>query len=224
MSTQIRGRVTCPPSPKFRLAEADLNINLAKCEFGKATLTYLGRQVGQGQVRPVEAKVEAIASSPVPTTRKALRSFLGLAGYYRAFCRNFSSVVEPLTRLLSSKVDFVWSPKCQVAFDSAKSLLCHSPVLAAPDLSKPFKLEVDASAVGAGAVLLQEDEEGIDHPVCYFSKKYNRHQLNYSTIEKETLALLLALQHFEVYVGSLSARGSLHRPQPTCVLSPYVQP
>lgn len=187
-----------------RLAHANLTINLAKCEFGKATLTYLGRQVGQGQVRPVEAKVEAISSSPVPATRKALRSFLGLAGYYRAFCRNFSSVVEPLTRLLSPKVDFVWTPECQVAFDSAKSLLCHAPVLAAPEFSKPFKLEVDASAVGAGAVLLQEDVEGIDHPVCYFSKKYNRHQLNYSTIEKETLALLLALQHFEVYVGSSS--------------------
>lgn len=83
-----------------------------------------------------------------------------------------------------------------------KSLLSHTPVLAIPDVSRPFKLEVDASAVGADAVLLQEDAEGIDHPVSYFSKKFNRHQLSYSTIEKEALALLLALQHFEVYVGS----------------------
>lgn len=77
-------------------------------------------------------------------------------------------------------------------------------MLAAPDLARPFKLEVDASAVGAGAVLLQEDANGVDHLVCYFSRKFNRHQMNYSTIEKETLALLLALQHFEVYVGSSS--------------------
>lgn len=63
-------------------------------------------------------------------------------------------------------------------------------------------MEVHASAHGAGAVLLQEDDCGIDHPVCYFSKKFNKHQLNYSTIEKEALALLLAMQHFEVYVGS----------------------
>lgn len=63
---------------------------------------------------------------------------------------------------------------------------------------------VDASGVGAAAILLQEDAEGVDHPVCYFSRKFNKHQLNYSTIEKETLALLLALQHFEVYVGSSS--------------------
>lgn len=67
-----------------------------------------------------------------------------------------------------------------------------------------FKLEVDASATGAGAVLLQEDSQGIDHPVCYFSRKFDKHQLRYSTIEKETLALLLALQHFEVYVGGSS--------------------
>ena len=125
-----------------------------------------------------------------------------MAGYYRSFCRNFSTVVLPLTTLLSPKTDFVWTPECQHAFESVKSLLSHAPVLAAPDLSRPFKLEVDASAGGAGAVLLQEDAGGVDHPVCYFSRKFNKHQVRYSTIEKETLALLLALQHFEVYVGS----------------------
>lgn len=184
-----------------RLAAASLTLNLAKCEFGKASVTYLGRQVGQGQVLPLEAKVSAIANYPVPSTRKALRQFLGMAGYYRSFCRNFSSVVNPLTSLLSPKTDFVWTPECQHAFEAVKSLLSHAPVLAAPDLPRPFKLEVDASTVGAGAVLLQEDAEGIDHPVSYFSKKFNKHHLRYSTIEKEALALLLALQHFEVYVG-----------------------
>ncbi len=69
-------------------------------------------------------------------------------------------------------------------------------------MASKFKLEVDASAVGAGAVLLQEDEDGIDHPVCYFSRKFNKHQVNYSTIEKEALALLMALQYFDVYIGS----------------------
>lgn len=187
-----------------RLAQATLTINLAKCDFGKATVIYLGRQVGQGQVRPVEAKVTAITEFPIPTTRKALRRFLGMAGYYRSFCRNFSAVVQPLTDLLSPKVDFAWSPECRHAFESVKILLSHAPVLAAPDFTKPFKLEVDACAVGAGAVLLQEDGNGVDHPVCYFSRKFNRHQTKYSTIEKEALALLLALQHFEVYVGSSS--------------------
>lgn len=91
---------------------------------------------------------------------------------------------------------------CAHAFQAAKSLLCSAPVLAAPNLSLPFKLEVDASAVGAGAVLMQGSDDGLTHPVCYFSAK--RHQMNYSTIEKETLAMLLALQHFEVYIVSSS--------------------
>uniref|UniRef100_A0A1A8NMF2 ribonuclease H n=1 Tax=Nothobranchius rachovii TaxID=451742 RepID=A0A1A8NMF2_9TELE len=103
---------------------------------------------------------------------------------------------------LSPKRRFEWTSECQASFEAAKLLLCSAPVLAAPDLARPFKLEVDASAVAAGSVLIQEDSAGIDHPVCYFSKKFNRHQLHYSTIEKETLALLLSLQHFHVYVGS----------------------
>ncbi len=176
--------------------------NLAKCEFGKATVTYLGRQVGQGQVRPVEAKVTAIVKCPIPTTRRALHRFLGMAGYYRKFCRNFSTVVPLLTNLLSPKIDFVWSPECQHAFESVKALLCHSPVFGTPDISCPFKLEVDASDVGAGAILVQEDADGVDHPVVYFSRKFNKHQIKYSIVEKETLASLLALQYFEVYVGS----------------------
>ena len=125
-----------------------------------------------------------------------------MVGYYRHFCPNFSTVVYTLTSLLSPKVDLEWTPECQNEFDSVMSLLCHAPVLATPDISQPFKLEVDASAVGTGAVLLQEDAQGIDYPVSYYSRKFNKYQSNYSTIEKETLALLLALQHFEVYVGS----------------------
>lgn len=109
-----------------------------------------------------------------------------------------------MTALLSPSKAFEWSFECQVAFDSIKTLLCSEPVLSAPDFSTVFQLEVDASEMGAGAVLLQEDKEGIKHPICYFSKKFSKSQYNYSTIEKEALALLLALQHFEVYVGSSS--------------------
>ena len=92
---------------------------------------------------------------------------------------------------------------CQKAFQELNALLDSAPVLAAPDFSAPFKLAVDASDVVAGAVRLQEDNDGVDHRVCYFSKKFSKVQRNYSTIEKECLALLLALQHFEVYVTSL---------------------
>ncbi len=84
-----------------RLENASLTLNLAKCDFGEATITYLGREVGQGQVRPIEAKVSTIAEFPVPTSRKEMRRFLGMAGYYRNFCKNFSTVVSPLTSLIS---------------------------------------------------------------------------------------------------------------------------
>lgn len=185
-----------------RLADASLTLNLAKCEFGKAKVTYLGKQVGGGLVRPLEDKVAAILSFPVPSTRRELRRFLGMTGYYRGFCRNFSTIAAPLTSLISPSVPFEWSDECQAAFENCKALLCNAPVLSAPDFTTPFSLEVDASCLGAGAVLPQVDADGLVHPVGYFSKKFNSCQRRYSTIEQETLALLLALQFFEVYIGS----------------------
>lgn len=165
-------------------------------------MTYLGRVVRKGLVRPVEEKVQAVAGFPVPSTKKELMRFLGLAGYYRSFCRNFAEVVAPLTDLLRVKEMFVWSPMCQQPFDRVKKLLCNSPFLAAPQFDRPFSLQVNASHVGAGAILLQGDDYGVEKSVSFFLKKCNSYQLNYSTIEKEALALVWALAHFDVYVGS----------------------
>ena len=187
-----------------RLSAAKLTVNLSKCEFGKATVTFLGHVVGQGLVKPIEAKVTAICQFPAPVGKRQLMRFLGMAGYYRKFCPNFSTIAEPLTRLLGKRVKFVWSPACENAFQKLKAILRSSPVLAAPDFTLPFKLAVDASDVAAGAVLLQEEKDGVDHPVCYYSRKFNKSQKHYSTIEKECLALVLALQHFEVYLSSSS--------------------
>lgn len=110
-----------------RLKAAGLSINLTKCgkafwecwegNFGKATVVYNGHVVGQGCIRPVQAKVEAVQTFPVPQMKRELMHFLGLVGYYRAFCRNFSDVVAPLTDLLKKHVRFVWSESCQSAFD-----------------------------------------------------------------------------------------------------------
>ncbi|KAL2103192.1 hypothetical protein ACEWY4_000060 [Coilia grayii] len=188
-----------------RLSAANLSINLAKCEFGQATVVYLGKVVGGGQVRPVQSKVEAILNYPVPSTRRELRRLLGMVGYYRSFCKNFAAIAAPLTDLLSSKVSFAWTQRSQVAFESVKALITTAPVLAAPDFSLPFSLAVDASDLGAGAVLLQSDQHGLEHPVCFYSRKFDKHQRAYSTKEKEALALVLALQRFEVYVG-----GAIH--------------
>ena len=162
----------------------------------------LGHIVGQGQVRPLDAKIQTIVKYPIPTSRKELARFLGMAGYYRNFCLNFSEIAAPLTNLLNKKVKFVWTDDCQLAFDKVKLLLQKSPVLKSPDYEKPFKLIIDSSDVGTGSVLVQEASDGLDHPVSYFSKKFLKYQKNYSVVEKETLGLVLALEHFDVYLGS----------------------
>ena len=125
-----------------------------------------------------------------------------MAGHYRKFCDNFSVIVEPLTNLLSKRTKFIWTNDCQKAFNTLKAVIKNEPVLLAPNFAKEFKLAVDASDTGVGSVLMQEDDNGIDHPVSYFSKRFNKHQKKYSTIEKECLSLILALQHFEVYLNS----------------------
>ena len=109
--------------------------------------------------------------------------------------------MAPLTDLLKQLNDFNWKSVRQNAFEQVKNLLTSASLLAAPQMRKTFKLQVDASKVGAGAVLLQDGEDGVERPVCYCSRKFNTYQLNYSTIEKEAFALVWALENFEVYIG-----------------------
>ena len=127
--------------------------------------------------------------------------FLGMMNYYHKFCRNFSCVAIPLMNLLRKVQSYQWDENYQKAFTKIKTFLLSAPVLVTPDYEKPFKLQVDASNYGAGAVLLQESLSKVDHPISFFSQKFNGHQSNYSTYEKETLALILALQHFEFYLS-----------------------
>ena len=104
------------------MQEAKMTINLMKSEFRKATVKYLGHIVGQEQVRSLDAKIQTIAKFPIPTSRKELAGFLGMAGYYRNFCLNFSEIAAPLTKLLSKKVKFVWIDDCLLAFHKVKLL------------------------------------------------------------------------------------------------------
>ena len=112
-----------------------------------------------------------------------------MADYYRKFCDNFSVIAEPLTNLHSKRTKFIWSNDCQKEFDILKAILKNEPVLLAPNFAKEFKLAIDASDTGAESVLMQEDDGNcVDHPVSYFSKRFNKHQTNHSTIEKECLS------------------------------------
>ncbi|XP_076052821.1 uncharacterized protein LOC143032237 [Oratosquilla oratoria] len=174
-----------------KLVSANLVLNLTKCEFVQAKVHYLGYVIGQGELAPPQAKVEAILRIPVPQTKKEIRSFVGTIAFYRMFIYNFSSLIAPLTDLLKKGAKFQWTESCNTAFVQAKSLLCTAPVLQAPDFSKPFSLYCDASNIGVGAVLLQA-KDTVDHPVSYFSRKLNVAQKKYSTIEKELLSIILA--------------------------------
>ncbi|XP_076060345.1 uncharacterized protein LOC143036674 [Oratosquilla oratoria] len=127
-------------------------------------VTFLGHEVGYGTVAPMHAKVEAIEALAAPANRKAVQRFLGVAGYYRRFCPNFSKLAKPLTDLVSPKVKFRWTLECQEAFDKIKSILTSKPVLHGPDFSKNFTINVDASDAAAGAVLMQE-HDGILFPL-----------------------------------------------------------
>ena len=133
-----------------RLTEANLTVNLDKSEFCHGTVTFLGHVVGQGQDKPVLAKIQAISDFPVPACRKQLMRLLGMAGYYRKSCSNFSDISGPLTNLLSKKVKFIWDENCERAFCKIKAILQTAPVLSAPDFYKSFKLAVDASDIGVG--------------------------------------------------------------------------
>ncbi len=106
-----------------RFQAVNLTLNLAKCEFCHATVKYLGKEVGHGTVRPLEAKVQAIVEFPVPKSKRDLRRFLGKVGCYRSFCKNFSDVVKPLTDNLRKAVSFNWNTKCQFAFESLKKFV-----------------------------------------------------------------------------------------------------
>ena len=108
-------------------------------------MTCLGHVVGKGRVLPRQAKVQSIVDFPKPGNKRELMRFLGMSGFYRKFCANYSTLVVPLTDLLKRDAKFVWSERCQNAFDRLKAVLACSPVLVAPDFDKPFKLAVDAS-------------------------------------------------------------------------------
>jgi len=181
-----------------RIKSAGLTLKRKKCVFASAIVEYLGHTVGLGTVAPRMQKVEAILNFPRPADRKQLRSYLGLAGYYRKFIPHYAHIAATLTNLLRKNASFKWSEETEAAFLDLKSRLASRPILRPPDFTLPFAVAVDASDIAIGAVLFQTID-GIEHPVCYYSRRLNVHQHNYSTVEKEAFALLMAMRNFGVY-------------------------
>ncbi|XP_063060131.1 uncharacterized protein LOC134453222 [Engraulis encrasicolus] len=143
------------------LREAGLTANPKKCRLAFSETNYLGYTIGRGLVKPQEAKLRAIQDWPRPITKKQVRAFLGLAGYYRRFISNFASIAAPLTELTTKRHSRMvgWNPAAEAAFIGLKEALCSSPVLVAPDFKREFIVQTDASEVGLGAVLAQVHRE-----------------------------------------------------------------
>ncbi|WVZ54191.1 hypothetical protein U9M48_005029 [Paspalum notatum var. saurae] len=177
------------------LAKDQWQVKLTKCTFAQRQIAYLGHVINQEGISTNPDKVKAIAEWPVPSNSKELRSFLGLAGYYRKFIQPFTIVAKPLTELLKNHTLFVWTESHQSAFDALKSTLCSAPVLAMPDFAQPFYIETDACGAGVGAVLWQNG-----HLLAYISKPLGPKSANLSMYEKEYLTIILAVDQWRSYL------------------------
>lgn len=177
------------------LAKDKWQVKLSKCSFAQQQLAYLGHIISGKGVATDPAKISAIVQWPVPSFVKELRSFLGLAGYYRKFVKHFAVLAKPLTSLLKKQVLFVWTQDHDTAFQLLKQALVSAPVLAMPDFSKTFCVETDASNCGVGAVLLQQG-----HPLAFISKPLGPKTKGLSTYEKEYLAILIAVDQWRAYL------------------------
>lgn len=183
-----------------RLTKAGLTINMSKSKFCYREVKYLGYIVGGGKLSTDPEKVEAITKITAPKNVKDVRRFLGTVGWYRRFIPDFSTLTAPITDCLRKSKKFEFSSDALNAFQELKNRLVSSPVLSSPDFRKHFYIQCDASNVGIGAVLFQKDIDEGEHPIEYFSKKLNTAQKNYSTTEKECLAVISAIKKFRQYI------------------------
>ncbi|KAK7113985.1 hypothetical protein V1264_000125 [Littorina saxatilis] len=187
-----------------RLEEVCLTAKPSKCYFGYAELDYLGHHVGQGMTKPDDEKTEKIRSAKRPETKKEVRAFLGLAGFYRKYVSDYANLSAPLTDLTKKGLPerVVWNEECEEAFTKLKQSLVCKPVLLLPDIDKPYTVRSDASDIAIGAVLLQDQGQGLQ-PVAYASRKLNKAERNYSVIEKECLGVVWSIKKFEQYLYSV---------------------
>ena len=183
-----------------RLNAANLKLNPVKCSFGLDKILYLGHVLSPEGVSVDESKTKVIRDYPRPQSPKEVRAFLGLAGYYRKFIRQFSMIASPLNRLLRKDMKFVWDDLCEESFVKLKQALSSAPVLVFPDMSKPFIINCDASCQAIGFLLAQEDSSGREHPIAFGGRSLSTCERNYSVSELEMLAMISAIKQFHCYV------------------------
>jgi hypothetical protein len=178
-----------------KLREHKLYAKRSECEFWLKEVSFLCHIVSNGGISVDPGKVKDVLNWKPPTDVGEIRSFLGLAGYYRRFIEGFSKLAKPMTSLLEKNAKFVWSDKCQASFEELKKRLTTTPVLVLPDLSKKFSIYCDASRQGLGCVLMQEGRV-----VAYASRQLRKHELNYPTHDLELAAVVHALKIWRYYL------------------------
>lgn len=181
------------------LYKANLKVKPSKCNLFAKQVSYLGHVISAEGVKADPSKVEAVRGWPVPRNQTEVRSFLGLASYYRRFMRSFAEIARPLHQLTEKGKKFHWGEDCQRAFFTLKSCLISAPVLAYPDPLKQFILDTDASNVGIGAVLSQV-EGGMERVVAYASRALTKQERKYATTKKELLSMVTFTKHFKHYL------------------------
>ena len=184
-----------------RISAAGLKLKPKKCNFFRKEVAFLGHLVTPDGVACNPAKIEAVSDWESPKSVTEVRSFLGLASYYRRFIRSFATIASPMTALTEKGRPFIWDDKCQVAFETLKQRLTESPILAYPsqDLKCDFILDTDASDTGVGAVLSQV-QGGVERVIAYASKTLNPSQRRYCTTYRELLAVVLFIKQFRQYL------------------------
>ena len=177
------------------LRKEQLYAKLSKCEFWMNEVSFLGHIVSKEGIRVDPKKIEVVVEWKSPRNVTEVRSFLGLAGYYRRFVKGFSMTAAPMTRLLQKNVKYEWSEKCQRSFDKLKAFLTEAPVLTQPTCGREYVTFSDASLNGLGCVLMQEGKV-----VAYASRQLKPHEKNYPTHDLELAAIVFALKIWRHYL------------------------
>ncbi|GKA22085.1 reverse transcriptase domain-containing protein [Tanacetum coccineum] len=182
-----------------RCEDTNLCLNWQNSHFIVKEGIVLGHNISKKGIEIDKAKIDVIAKLPHPTTVKAVRSFLGHAGFYRRFIKDFSKISRPMTHLLKKNTPFIFLNECIQAFETLKKKLTEAPILIAPDWDLPFELMCDARDFAIGAVLGQRHEKHF-RPIHYASKTMNEAESHYTTTEKEMLAVVYAFEKFRSYL------------------------
>lgn len=184
-----------------KLRDANLSLNPSKVEIFTKEVKFLGYILNEKGLTISNEKIKPILNFQQPKTKRSVRRFIGMAGWYHRFIPNFSETIAPLTDLTSGKnTKIVWNEKAEKAFTEIKTKLSTEPVLASADFEKEFTLQTDASDIGIGGVLTQKDDNNHEHVIAYYSKKLTKAEQKYTTTEKECLAALRSTQFFRPYV------------------------